>query len=581
MTPDLIQLPSQPNQSRLACLLGQLAGLACALGLVLLHSGGDFSELTADLDAPVLSVLAVWLLSIILFVWRGSARLSARPLMAVWFGLPPVVVGLFFSCLTIGQLPLGPDQKENCDLLMLIAFMAERTSMAGLLGAGSIWLGALVSLGKICMSRGQRAERRPWWAYWTAALMIVAGLAWTFLDPLLPARAQVGGFAVKGLWILFSAVLALAFWAEVVGRTKSADQKVALAVTVLLGLVVMGLALVSYHRLVGFYSLAYSSTSLYLDGRFLTGLVTATALVRTSPFLVGVLIVTFVIALRLADSSQRRRVVALGLALLALIGLRFGYEFGFRSGHQERCRMKFPASLDLPVAQTLEEVGQDPVLTLAGTRAWYDGELLDISKEAKTEFPKPASAKNAVLRLAVGKQLNFDRLYSYLTSAARSGWCRFRLIAQKDFGQQDPCLIDQRLFGVCLQSRFGEIPIEVPCLGHNVYGLGEEQPPGPALTANLIIEPDRMELTFGGFGHSVEFLDSLSKVIPDRFGVRDLEGLRVVFGEVKTKQSGGQTVILLPHQALTVSELVPILDIIKASQNENQASQIVISQLIR
>jgi len=566
---------------RLVCLLGQFAGLVCALGLTWLHSDGDFKELIADLDAPMFSVLAVWLGSIILLVWRLPARMSARPLMAVWFGLPPVIVGLFFSCLTIGQLPLGPDLKENCDLLMLIAFLAERTSMVGLLGAGSIWLGALAGLGKISVSSGQRSERRPWLAYWMAAFMIVATLAWTFLDPLQPARAEVGGSAVKGLWILFGSVFVLGFWAEGVQRIKPAELKIARVVTAAMGLIVLGLALVSYHRLVGFYGLAYDSTNLNMDVRFQTGLVAATALVRAGPFLAGALLVTFVIAVRGADSNQRRRIMALGLSLLVLIGLRLGYEVGFRSGHQDSCHIKFPRALDLPVGKALEESSQDPILALTGAKAWLNSELLDISKDTKIEFPKPTDSKNAVLRLAVEKQLNFDRLYSFIMSAARSGWCRFRLIARKDFDRQDPCLIEQRLFGVCLQSRFGELPFEVPCLGQNVYGLGDDRKPGKTLTANLIVEPDRMEVTFGGFGHPVEFLDSLGKVLPNRFGVRDLEGLSDVLGEAKIKQTGSQTIILLPYQALSVDELVSILTIIRGSETEKQFSNIVISQLIR
>ena len=105
--------------------------------------------------------------------------------------------------------------------------------------------------------------------------------------------------------------------------------------------------------------------------------------------------------------------------------------------------------------------------------------------------------------------------------------------------------------------------------------------PSKGVTANVIVEKDRIEVSFGGFGVSAEDLDSLATTLPDRLRTRDLAGLAEVLSKAHKRFEDSRTLILLPHDEMTTQQLVSLLDRIRKKGPASPFSQVIISRLLR
>jgi hypothetical protein len=101
------------------------------------------------------------------------------------------------------------------------------------------------------------------------------------------------------------------------------------------------------------------------------------------------------------------------------------------------------------------------------------------------------------------------------------------------------------------------------------------------VTANVIVEKDHMEVSFGGFGVSSEDLDSLAATLPDRLGTRDLAGLTEVLKKARKRFEDSRTLILLPHDEMTTREVVCLLDRIRKQGPASPFPHVIISRLLR
>ena len=172
-------------------------------------------------------------------------------------------------------------------------------------------------------------------------------------------------------------------------------------------------------------------------------------------------------------------------------------------------------------------------------------------------------------------RLRFERLYSFLRAAGVAGWYRFNLVVRPPLG--DRCTGELRLYGVCLSEHFSffrAIPFEI------AHFAGNMKPSG-GVTANLIVEPDRMEVSFVGFGVSAEELDSLAATLPDRLGTRDAAGLIEALLKARKRFEDSRTLILLPHDGMTTREIVSLLDRIHKKGRAASFPHVIISRLLR
>ncbi len=559
--------PTSPRSPFVRLLVGQLLAVSAAVLLFGLHSGGVLGELGSPVDVPYLVIAAAWALSLALVLWRAPAR----PDLALYFCLAPAVLGLSAACLYIGQVPRVPEPGADCDLLLATAFFAGRHLFLGLLATGTLFLGSL----PVMLPRETATVREAWWVFMVAGATLTAAAAWTFADPAMPDKARVGGWAVRGLWFLVAAGGVLWLWARLLPRVLDTPAVLPAILAAAAGLFMLGWALVSYHRACGLYHLVFDPPGLFDAGRSGAGVVLATALVRLLPFLsVCALAAVFLRVARFGFVGAKKS-IALLVVLLALSGLGAGFELGWRSQYQSRCAVVLPPDLELPRSRSDGAPGPGPLLVVCEKSAWLEGELVMEGEAPVLDRPETQNAGEEALNLAADSRLRFARLDSFLRAAGAAGWYRFNLVGRPPFG--DDCVGERRLYGVCLSEHFSffrAVPFEIA----HLEGSPE---PAKGVTANVIVEPDRMEVSFGGFGVSAEELDAAGETLPDRGGTRDLDGLAEVLSSARKRFGDGRTLILLPHDQMTMQELVFMLDRIRKPKEASLSWRVVVSRLLR
>jgi hypothetical protein len=512
-------------------------------------------------------IAAAWALSLALVLWR----VPARPGQALYYSLAPAVLGLGVACLYIGQVPRVPEAGADCDLLLASVFFAHRHLFLGLLATGSLWLGSL----PVLVPREQASLREAWWVFLVAGGALVAAAAWTLMDPAMPQKAQVGGYAVRGLWVLVGGGAVLWLWARLFPRVIIGSAALQAILAAAAGLFMLGWALVSYHRACGLHRLVFDTAAISGDHRGEAGLVAATALARLTPFLsISVLAAIF---LRLGRSGRvyAKKTVTLVVVILVLGGMGAGFELGWHGLYQQRCAVVLPKDLELPKGLSKGVPGPGPLLVVSEKAAWLEGELV-LEGELPALGQRTDTPRVEALNLAADSRLHFDRLYAFLRAAGVAGWYRFNLVVRPPLGQR--CTQELRLYGVCLSEHFSyfkAVPFEI---AHFEGNLKKKQ---EGVTANLIVEPDRMEVSFGGFGVSTEELDSLGTTLPDRLGTRDTAGLADALLKARERFEDSRTLILLPHDGMTAQKLVSLLDNIRKKGSAAPFPQIIISRLLR
>jgi len=303
--------------------------------------------------------------------------------------------------------------------------------------------------------------------------------------------------------------------------------------------------------------------------------VAATALARLAPFLsVSVLAAIF---LRLGRTGRvhAKKTITLVVALLVLAGLGAGFELGWRNQYQERCAVVLPKDLELPTGGARGTPGPGPLLVVAEKSAWLEGELV-LEGELPALGKRTDTPREEALNLAADSRLHFDRLYTFLRAAGVAGWYRFNVVVRPPLEKR--CAAELRLYGACLSEHFSyfrAVPFEI------AHFEGNLKKPQGGVTANLIAEPDRMEVSFGGFGVSAEDLDALGATLPDRLGKRDTSGLLEVLQKAHKRFGASRTLILLPHDQMTTQKLVALLDWIGEQGPLAPFPEVVLSRLLR
>jgi hypothetical protein len=336
------------------------------------------------------------------------------------------------------------------------------------------------------------------------------------------------------------------------------------------GLFMVGWALVSYHRACGLYQMTYGSSLLLDDQRAQAGVVAATGLARMLGFLSVSVLAAIILRLGRSGLLYARKTIGLLLVLLVLGGTGAGFELGWRSQYQERCAVALPADVQLPRSRSAGSPGAGPLLVVSEKAAWLNGELVlegDVpALGQQSDVPKPEA-----LNLAADSRLLFLRLYAFLRAAGVAGWYQFRLLVRPPM--EERCAGERRLYGVCLSEHISflrAVPFEIAHFEGNLK-------PSGGVTANVIVERDRLEISFGGFGVSAEVLDSMAATLPNRLGARDTVGLMELLQKAKESHEESRTLILLPHDEMTTKELVALMERIRGSAFEN----VIISRLLR
>lgn len=565
-------------------LVGQLLGLALALVLYWLHSGGDFSAFGSLIDVGYPVVLGTWLLSLVLTVFYVPRRATSRPHLALWLSMIPALAGAGAACLYAGLLPRAPGDAGNCDLVLANAFWAERLKFVGLLASGSMWWGVLITLlfatTRPTDQESEKEYRR--WPWVVAALMLAASAVWIFLDPAMPSRAKVGGPDVRGLWVLVAGVVVLWVWArQMTVLIEPPHRTPALwsALSACLGLFMVGLAMIAYHRFSVFFQLAHSSIRFQAGVSDYSGAVAATALLRLAPSLLAASVMVLVLGFLRFSRGDRRRTLALLVLLVAGSGLYLGHEAGWRSQYSEQCEALIPAELELPETTSTQVPEAGSLLVVDRDNAWLDGHhVIEATALELNPLAKAKVDRGDTLNLAVDQRVDFARLGGFLRAAGKKGWHRFQLLTR--LPSDDGCRRERRVFGVCLSGLFsslGAIGFEIP------HFAGRTVNPVPApqgVIANVIVEPDGMEVSFGGFQVPGEVLDSLAAKIPDRLGVRNLAELLQVLTRAKERFPASSRMILVAHDDLQVGDFVKLIAAIYA-ENPDLFSDLVVSRLMR
>jgi hypothetical protein len=561
--------PAFPTSARspfVRLLVGQILAFSGALLLFGLHSGGILRELGSPVDVPYLVIAGAWAVSLALVHWR----VPARPDLALYFSLAPAVLGLGIACLYIGQVPRVPQAGADCDLLLASAFFAERHLFLGLLASGSLFWGSLPLL----LPEKRATVREAWWVFVVAGATFVSAAAWTFVDPAMPEKARVGGYAVRGLWVLLGGGAALWLWARLFPRVATNPSALPAILAAAGGLFMLGWALVSYHRACGLYHLVFGAPALVGDDRGEAGVVAAAALLRLLPFLSVFALAAVFLRVGHAGFSHSKKTIGLLLVLLAISAMGAGFELGWRNQYRERCAVVLPDGLELPASRSTGAPGQGPLLVVSEKSAWLEGELV-LEGEVPVLGQRTGTPREEALNLAADSRLRFERMYTFLRAAGVAGWYRFQLVVRPPAGER--CTGEVRLYGVCLSEHFSffrAIPFEIAHFEGNLK-------PSGGVTANVIVEKDRMEVSFGGFGVSAADLDSLAASLPNRLGARDLAGLSEVLSKAHARFENSRTLILLPHDEMTTQEVVSLLDQVRKKGPASAFTQVIISWLLR
>lgn len=564
--PVLAEYNPRPHRpARAVHLLGQLAGLVVAGLLLWLHGGFDRGWAGSSLDVFFPATLSCWGVCLVLMVAWVPRRFAETPGLAVLVPLAPALVGLGASVLMAGQVPRAQDPRAGCDLLVMSSFLAERVRAAGMLASGSMLLGACAPL--VVWSE---PSRRPRWPLLVAAAGVVVSMAWLFSDAALPSRAGIGGPAVRGLWVAAAAVGAWWIWACDLplrpGRAGPA-RPVAATVASVCGLLGLGCAMVGVHRAAALHAVAYLEPP-PAGMSVSTGVVAATAMLRCAPLLVLALLATAGLGLRHQGRRVGRGAVATAVVLAALGALAAGYEAGWRAGWDRRCGPLLPDDLQLPgvpVATREPAPGSAPVLVIGREQP---------SAKADPDRIPPAGGRDGRLLLAADRRLAVGRLEAVLRAAGRAGWHRFGLlvhpVGRGRLGQE-------RLYGVFLDQH----PARLRHVPFAITRFGRRMGPPPGVVANLVVESDRMEITFGGFGVEAEVLASLGRVLPDRHGRRDLAGLLEVLTEAKRRFPASTTLLILPHPSLEVAAVARLLSAVGAAGTAPPFARVRLAPLVR
>jgi hypothetical protein len=558
--------PASQGSPFVRLLGGQFLAFLVALLLFGLHSGGHLRELGSPIDVPYLAIAAAWAMSLALVLWR----VPARPDLALYFCLAPAVLGLGVACLYIGRVPRVTGAGTDCDLFLAVAFFAQRHLFLGLLATGSLWLGTL----SVLMPRERATVREAGWVFVVAGATFIAVAAWTFVDAAMPEKTQVGGYAVRGLWVLLGGGAVLWLWARLFPRVTTNSSALPAILAATGGLFMLGWALVSYHRTCGLHHLAFDTPGLTGDDRAEAGVVAATALQHLLPFLSILVLAAVFLRVGRFGFAYAKKTIGLLLVLLAILGMGTGFELGWRGQYRERCVLVLPADLELPVSQSTGGPGPGPLLMVSEKSAWLEEKLV-LEGEVPVLGRRTDTPREEALNLAADSRLRFERLYTFLRAAGVAGWRRFHLVVRPPVEKR--CTGELRLYGVCLSKHFSffrAIPFEIAHFEGNLK-------PSGGVTANLIVEKDRMEISFGGFGVSAEDLDSLAATLPDRLKTRDLAGLSEALSKAHARFEDSRTLILLPHDGMTTQKLVFLLDRIRKQGPVSAFPHIIISRLLR
>jgi len=532
-----------------------------------LHSGGNLRQLGSPIDVPYVVIAAAWVLSLALVLWRGPKK----PESSWYYCLAPAVLGLGAACLYVSQVPNTFQAAADCDMLLASVFFAERHLLVGLLASGSLFWGCLLVL----MPRQRAPIREAWWVLVVGGATLVAAAAWTIADPAMPEKARVGSYAVRGLWVLLGGGAVLWLWARLFPRVIADSSALPAILAATGGLFMVGWALVSYHRACGLHGLAFAGPAGSLYGQVEAGVVAATALVRLLPFLLVCVLAAFILQLSRPGRANVKKSAVLLLVLLAFCGLGAGFELGWRGQYQQRCAVVLPEDLELPAGRSAGTPGPGPLLVVSKKAAWLEGELV-LEGEIPALGQRTDTPREEALNLAADSRLRFERLYTFLRAAGVAGWYRFNLVVRPPLGAR--CIAERRLYGVCLSEHFSyfrALPFEI------AHFEGNLKKPQEGVTANLIVEPGRMEVSFGGFGVSAEELDSLAATLPDRLGARDTARLAEVLGKAREHFKEIRTLILLPHDGMTTQEVSSLLESVRSKGPDPASLQIIISRLLR
>ena len=563
--------------------MGQAFGLVVALALFWLHSGFEADWLVKTIDFPYLTTLAGWLLALILFVWWLPSSLAERPLLALWLGMVPAALGLATASLGMGQSGLATRGADSCDVWLMAGFLSQRSTWLGLLAGGSMWLGALWPLIAGARERVHPGGKETIWVYSAAVVSLAGTFICTFLDPLLPSRAEVGGAAVREMWLPVAWIGALWLWARRIWWLRPASFRLAATLAAAIGLLALGLAFVGYHRAQGLFGFMFDPLGVQAQGAS-DGLVVAIAVLRSSPFVLLVVALSIAVVFWPSVTLPWRRAAYLLAAVLAIAALWLGTSAGLRTGHGENCAGPPVAGIDLPVlntGSTGRAMAPDGlVLSLSPEQLWIDGQVLS-NEDRLSEELEIDQVREQVVNLAVDREVRLQRLWGVVETMGRQGICRFKLLAEAATTRGNPCPRDRRLFGFCLENRRLELAFSVPCIGKSTPGRGSRSSPPPGVVANLIAEPGRLELSFGGFGIENRALEQMGGEIENVAGGYDLEELIEHLARARREHPESRRLLLAAHEAMMVDDLAALLQASKGHLGMELFPEVVLTPLMR
>jgi len=284
--------------------------------------------------------------------------------------------------------------------------------------------------------------------------------------------------------------------------------------------------------------------------------VAATALLRCAPLLLAGLAVTAGLGLARGKRRLSPRAVAILVVLAGLAVLAAGYEAGWRGAWDARCGSLLGDDLELPpdgFGAGVAGAGAGPLLVVGAGGA---GGEEDGAKPADIPHARTHGGR---LLLAADRRLAVGRLEETLRDCGRAGWHRFGLLLRP--AGQDACIRQRRVAGVCLDRH----PARLPHLPFETSHLGRRMRPPPGVVANLVVEPDRVEISFAGFGVEADILASLGRVLPDRHGEPDLAGLLDALAEAKRHHPDSTTMLILAHPELVVAKLCDLMGRIRTA----------------
>lgn len=106
----------------------------------------------------------------------------------------------------------------------------------------------------------------------------------------------------------------------------------------------------------------------------------------------------------------------------------------------------------------------------------------------------------------------------------------------------------------------GVIPTSTPTHKESSSVKAESDDEPESVTANLVITPDALELTFSGSNVPDSKLDDLAQRWPINEGTYPLDQLQTALGRAKEQYPESNTITVLPHDDFQYQDLVEILD---------------------